>query len=117
VEQKNWSVVRRVIGYDRYSSKAALEAYTLLRLYVNFFQPVVKLKGKTRNGARVQKIHDTAQTPYHHLLKSGALTDDKRRQLESIYNALNPVTLLAQIREAQTNTMEPGRPFPGCFTG
>ncbi len=47
VEQKNWSVVRRVIGYDRSSSKAAFkaldDAYTLLRLYINFFQPVMKL--------------------------------------------------------------------------
>ncbi|MEE8162537.1 MAG: transposase, partial [Anaerolineae bacterium] len=51
VEQKNWSVVRRVVGYDRYSSRAALERlnmlYDCLRLYVNFFQPVMKLVAKT----------------------------------------------------------------------
>ena len=104
VEQKNWSVVRRVIGYDRYTSKAAFKAlddvYTLLRLYVNFFQPVLKLVGKKRNGARVRKVYDTAQTPYRRLLKSGVLTDEKKRQLESVYNALNPVKLLNQINEA-----------------
>ena len=104
VEQKNWSVVRRVIGYDRYSSKAAFKAlddvYTLLRLYVNFFQPVLKLVGKTRHGARVRKVYDTAQTPYQRLLKSGVLADQKKRQLESIYHALNPVMLLSQINEA-----------------
>jgi hypothetical protein len=47
VEQKNWSVVRRLVGYDRYSSRAALQ--TLNRLYVNFFQPVgtyFKVKGE-----------------------------------------------------------------------
>ena len=104
MEQKNWSVVRRVIGYDRYSSKAAFKAlddvYTLLRLYVNFFQPVLKLVGKTRHGARVRKVYDTAQTPYQRLLKSGVLADQKKRQLESIYHALNPVMLLSQINEA-----------------
>ena len=74
VEQKNWSVVRRTIGYDRFSSKAAFKAlddvYTLLRLYVNFFQPVLKLVGKSRQGAKVHKVYDTAQTPYQRLLRA-----------------------------------------------
>ena len=104
VEQKNWSVVRRVIGYDRFSSKAAFKAlddvYTLLRLYINFFQPVLKLVGKSRNGAKVHKVYDTAQTPYQRLLRSGVLTEDKKRGLANIYAALNPVTLLKQIRES-----------------
>jgi hypothetical protein len=104
VEQKNWSVVRRVIGYDRFSSKAAFKAlddvYTLLRLYVNFFQPVLKLVGKTRNGARVHKVYDTAQTPYQRLLRSGVLTESKKQELANIYGALNPVTLLKQIRQS-----------------
>jgi hypothetical protein len=104
VEQKNWAVVRRVIGYDRFSSKAAFKAlddvYTLLRLYINFFQPVLKLIGKTRNGAKVHKVYDTAQTPYQRLLKSGVLREDKKNELANIYGALNPVTLLKQIRQS-----------------
>ena len=103
VEQKNWSVVRRIIGYDRFTTKAAFRAlddvYTLLRLYVNFFQPVLKLVGKTRNGAKVHKVYDTAQTPYQRLISSGVLTEEKKRELASIYIALNPVTLLKQIRQ------------------
>ena len=103
VEQKNWSVVRRLIGYDRYSSRPALETlnrvYDLLRLYVNFFQPVMKLKAKTRHGARVHKVYDTAQTPYQRLLKSVALTEAKREQLAATYHYLNPVLLLKQINE------------------
>lgn len=102
VEQKNWSVVRRSIGYDRFSSKAALKAlddvYILLRLYINFFQPVMKLVGKTRNGARVHKVFDKAKTPYQRLLESGVLTEDKKRELSSIYQALNPAKLLTQVR-------------------
>jgi len=104
VEQKNWSVVRRVIGYDRFSSKVAFktlgDVYTLLRLYVNFFQPVLKLVGKTRNGARVHKVYDIAQTPYQRLLRSGVLTEAKNQELANIYGALNPVTLLKQIRQS-----------------
>jgi hypothetical protein len=104
VEQKNWSVVRRVIGYDRFSSKEAFktldDVYTLLRLYVNFFQPVMKLVSKTRHGARVHKVYDTAQTPYQRLLGSGILTEDKKHELASIYSALNPASLLKQIRES-----------------
>ena len=103
VEQKNWSVVRRLIGYDRYNSRAALEAlnrtYDLLRLYVNFFQPVMKLVAKTRHGAKVHKVYDTAQTPYRRLLESGVLTEAKRQELAATYNHLNPVLLLKQINE------------------
>ena len=103
VEQKDCSVVRRLIGYDRYNSRAALEAlnrvYDLTRLYVNFFQPVMKLVGKTRHGAKVHKVYDTAQTPYQRLLKTGVLTEAKRQELAATYYHLNPVTLLRQINE------------------
>jgi hypothetical protein len=105
IEQKNWCVVRRTVGYQRLSSKAAYEAladlYTVLRLYINFFQPVLKLVGKSRNGARVHKVYDEAQTPYQRLLASGVLAEDKKRALANIYGALNPVALLRQLRQAQ----------------
>ena len=101
VEQKNWSVIRRIIGYDRFSTRAAFTAlndiYTLLRLFMNFFQPVLKLAGKTRHGARVHKVYDVARTPYQRLLASGVLTEEKKLQLATVYNALNPVTLRKQL--------------------
>jgi hypothetical protein len=100
VEQKNWSVVRRLVGYDRYRSQAALEAlnrvYGLLRLYTNFFQPTMKLVSKTRHGARVHKVYDTAKTPYQRLLESGLLPQAKRVELAATYHGLNPVRLLSQ---------------------
>jgi hypothetical protein len=103
IEQKNWSVVRRLIGYDRYSSRAALEAlnriYDDLRLYVNFFQPVMKLVTKTRHGAKVHKVYDTARTPYQRLLEAGVLTEAKQQELAAAYHGLNPVFLLKQINE------------------
>ena len=101
VEQKNWSVVRRLVGHDRYTSGAALErlnlVYDTLRHYVNFFQPTMKLVSKTRNGARVHKVYDTAKTPYQRLLESGILTQAKRAELAAIYHGLNPVLLLKQL--------------------
>jgi hypothetical protein len=101
VEQKNWNVIRRVVGYGRYSSHAALEAlndvYDDLRLYMNFFQPVMKIVSKIRHGARVHKTYDTAQTPYQRLLKYNALSENKRIELMHLYYSLNPATLLDRI--------------------
>jgi len=101
VEQKNWSVVRRLVGYDRYASKAALEQlnslYRYLHLYVNFFQPTMKLKHKSRQGARVRKVYDEARTPYQRLLESDVLTPERREALERLYRSLNPVRLREQI--------------------
>jgi hypothetical protein len=73
--------------------------YELLRLYVNFFQPVMKLVAKSRHGAKVHKIYDTARTPYQRLLEAGVLTEVKRAELAAIYHGLNPVSLLRQIDE------------------
>ena len=101
VEQKNWSVVRRLVGYERYSSHAALEClnlvYATLRHYVNFFQPTMKLISKTRHGAKVHKVYDAARTPYQRLLQSGTLTLAQQAELAAIYRGLNPVLLLSQL--------------------
>lgn len=101
VEQKNGNVVRRIVGYDRYSTKAAYECldrlYHLVRLQFNFFQPTMKLLSKTRHGAKVHKVYETAQTPYQRLLQAGVLTEAKKTELAATYGGLNPVTLLNQI--------------------
>ncbi len=101
VEQKNWSIVRRLIGYDRYTSRAALERfnliYSILRQYVNFFQPTMKLISKTRHGAKVHKVYDIAKTPYQRLLESGMLTAHNQSQLWATYQGLNPVQLLKYL--------------------
>jgi len=103
VEQKNGNIVRRLVGYDRYNSKSAYQSlertYNLVRLYVNFFQPTMKLLSKTRHGARVYKVYEAAQTPYQRLLQSDVLTAVKRTELAATYHGLNPVLLLKQINE------------------
>ena len=104
VEQKNWSVVSRLVGYERYSSKAAFaqlqKVHRLVGLYGNFFQPVMKLRRKTRHGARVHKVYDTATTPYQRLLQSGVLTGREQDALIRTYRTLNPVRLKAQLDRA-----------------
>ena len=74
VEQKNYSVVRRAVGYQRFETEVQLgllnQLYELLDLYTNFFQPSMKLQSKERHGARVKKTYDKARTPYQRLLTS-----------------------------------------------
>jgi len=101
VEQKNWWVPRRLIGYDRYATKAAYahlqRLYAVVRLYVNFFQPLRKVVAKERVGATVRKCFDRAQTPYQRLLAAGILTPDQQATLASVYESLNPAQLHAEI--------------------
>ena len=101
VEQKNWSVVRRLIGYDRYESPHALALfetiYEDLRLYINFFQPVLKLIDKHRVGNKLIKHYDTARTPYRRVLESPEIVDKDKISLCQLYATLNPVTLRHRI--------------------
>lgn len=101
VEQKAWSVIRRLIGYDRYATKAAYEElfrlYALLPRYLNFFHPVAKLVAKARHGAKVTKRYDRAQTPYQRLRVSGVLDAQQRTALEGLYLSLNPIQLRGEI--------------------
>lgn len=101
VEQKNGNVIRRLVGYGRYTSRAAYQSlerlYYTVRLYLNFFQPTMKLISKTRHGARVHKEYDVAQTPYQRLLRRDILSRAKQAELAAIYAGLNPVLLLRQI--------------------
>ncbi len=103
VEQRNGNVVRRFVGYERYDSEASFEClgriYELVRLYTNFFQPTMKLVSKTRHGAKVHKVYDTAYTPYQRLLQAGVLTEAKKTELAATYYRLNPVRLLRQIND------------------
>ncbi len=101
VEQRNGFVVRRLVGHDRYSSRAAFAVlqrlYVLLRLQLNFFRPVRKLLSKRRLGSKVCKRYDIPQTPLERVLAAGALPLDQRRALEQQVHALDPITLARDI--------------------
>ena len=72
----------------------------MVRLYINFFQPVMKLKHKSRHGAKVHKVYDTARTPYRRLVDRNVLDADQLATLAQAYDRLNPVTLRARIDQA-----------------
>ncbi len=101
VEQKNWSVARRLVGYDRYDTTkqvAQLNAlYDIYRLYTNHFLPVVKLVEKVRVGSRVKRIFDEPQTPYQRLLDSPQLNDEAKANLRAVHAKLAVVNLKQQI--------------------
>jgi len=104
VEQKNGAIVRHLIGYDRFATRAAYaqlrRVYQLARLHVNFFQPVERLLTKTRQGARAHRVYDRAQTPYQRLGAAGVLTAEKREELERLYQSLNPLQLRRDLDAA-----------------
>lgn len=101
VEQKNWSVVRKTIGYHRYESTDALALfqaiYADLRLYVNFFQPVMKLVHKERQGSKVRKRYDEAKTPHQRIMASPDVIAKDKLRLQHNYFQLNPAKLRRQI--------------------
>ena len=101
IEQRNWTVVRQVIGYGRYESPKAqaimILIYADLRLHVNFFQPVMKLESKTRIGSKVRKKYDKAQTPYQRILASPHVDQIAKDQLAELYLTLNPLELQRRI--------------------
>ncbi len=105
VEQKNYSVVRRMVGYSRYDTPEELrllnELYAVVRLYTNYFQPSMKLVEKTRIGSKVTKKYDSAKTPYHRVMTSPEISRQAKRELRGIYASLNPATLIGEINKLQ----------------
>ena len=101
VEQRNGSVVRRTIGYRRYESPEALalfEAiYADLHFYTNFFQPSLKLLVKKRQGSKVYKKHDKAQTPHQRVMQSPDVDKKAKLKLQQTYLTLNPAELRRRI--------------------
>lgn len=113
VEQKNWPVVRQQVGYGRYDTPAELEAlrelYRHLRLYVNYFQPQMKLISKTRRGAKVSKRFDVAQTPYQRLMASPHIASEAKENLRDTYLSLNPAQLKRDLARCQDRLIEIGK--------
>ena len=101
VEQKNWSVVRHTVGYDRWETDqefSILESiHGDLRLYINFFQPSFKLIAKERIGNRTSKRYDTAKTPYQRVLERKDVSVEAKARLVNLYLQLNPAELRRSI--------------------
>ncbi len=116
VEQKNWAVVRKTVGYQRYDHPSQLallnELYTSLRLYTNFFQPTQKCSRKIRHGAAVRRVYDSARTPCQRILASEHVPDPVKDQVRAIYATLNPAQLQREINRLQRTLLDPPRDEP-----
>ena len=100
-EQQNYSVVRRFVGYQRLDTQGQLETlnklYMLLSDYQNFFQPVMRLRTKVRDGARVKRKYHTPLTAYQRVLKRKDISKETKQKLRIRYKNLNPKRLLLEI--------------------
>ena len=101
VEQRNWTHVRKVVGYRRFDTTQELAVlrslYAALRLYRNFFQPTMKLVSKERIGGKLHRRYDAPKTPYQRLLDSGQLSAAAEQRLRTQYQSLNVVELRRQV--------------------
>lgn len=120
IEQKNGAVVRRFVGYERFSGVVAgqvlAQLYQAVRLYVNFFQPSFQLLSKKREGAKVKKTYRQPATPCARLLAHAAVTEAAKAGLRSQEATLDPLELLQRIRNAQVAlaALSSGKPGSGA---
>jgi integrase-like protein len=101
VEQKNWSVVRMLVGYYRYDCAAELlllnEIWRLQSRLTNFFYPQQKLVSKVRKGAKVSKKHDEATTPFHRAIEHPDMTAERIVAMTRAYSLINPAATARQV--------------------
>lgn len=103
IEQKNWTHVRKIIGWDRYETPEAVQAmndlYTQeLRLYMNLFQPSVKLQERVRKGSRKTRRYDGPLTALDRLLQLPNADHRKLEPLVQLRARLDPFVLATTIR-------------------
>lgn len=104
VEQKNWTHVRQLLGYERFEDPALLDPINDLYRYEwellhNFFCPSAKLVQKQRVKSRYVKKHDQPQTPYQRLLQWDGLSQQAKQKLKATYKQLDPFELAAAIEQ------------------
>lgn len=102
VEQRNWTHVRKIVGYVRFDTLAEWavlnDLYRTLSLYRNYFLPTMKLISKQRFGARVKRKYDRPQTPYQRLLMSDRVDAVTKDRLTATYRSLNPADLKRRLQ-------------------
>ena len=102
VEQKNWTHVKKFVGYFRYDNTKELKILNdlyrnELRVYKNFFQPVIKLISKHRTGGRIHRKYDDPKTPHQRVMESKEVAQKVKQELRKIYLDLNPAQLKKEI--------------------
>ncbi len=102
VEQKNWAVVRTVVGYHRYDTAAELlllnEIWVLQSKITNFFLPQQKLISKVRDGAKITKKYDVPTTPHHRAERHAVVSTEDKTIMNDVLADLNPAAIQRQIQ-------------------
>jgi len=102
VEQKNWAVVRTVVGYHRYDTAAELallnKIWLLQSQLTNYFLPQQKLVSKVRDGAKVTKTYDLPTTPHHRAQRHLAVSTEDKTIMDDVLSELNPAAIQRQIQ-------------------
>ena len=104
VEQKNYTHVRLLFGYERIDVEDFVDLMNYIyknfwNPYQNFFLPSFKLKKKIRTGAKIKKIYDEPKTPYQRLMDSPHLSEDQKNALAGRKRQLNPFKLKKGLNE------------------
>lgn len=107
IEQKNFTTVRQVLGYQRFDTEEVFELMKKLyrgplRLYINFFQSSEKCIEKKRIGSRIKKVYDIAQTPYERVLAHPKVSRDVKETLTRLFETLDPFALRKEVDELVT---------------
>ena len=101
VESKNWTLVRRCLGYRRFDTKSQLadlqQLETLLAQRANILQPSMALLEKIRIGSKIQKRYHAPVTPLHRLLEAPEVTDQAKAHLLHELKAIDPLALQRDI--------------------
>ncbi|HLE80082.1 MAG TPA: integrase [Dehalococcoidia bacterium] len=116
VEQKNATLVRAYVGYERLDTLGQCVAlnvlYDQMWVYYNLFQPVLHLVGKEAVNGKLRRQWDHAQTPYQRLLVSGVLSPEQETRLAALYAMTNPRQLREAIYQAVERLGQSPKPAP-----
>ena len=95
IEQKNWTHVRKLLGWDRYDTHEAVAAINdlyghELRLWMNLYLPSVKLVKKVRVGSKVRRVYDRPRTPFERVQACPQADPEQVARLEQLRKTLDP---------------------------
>ena len=113
VEQKNWTHVRQLLGYQRLEQPELIplinDLYRSWGLFHNYFCPSLKLRSKVRKGSKTLRKYFKPQTPYQRLLECPHLTQDQKEKLRTQYQTLDPFDLKEQIEKKLKSVFDMAR--------
>ncbi len=128
VEQKNWTHVRKLLGWDRYDTPEAVELMNdlyrhELRLWLNLYLPSVKLLKKVRVGSKLRRVYDPPQTPLQRVARAPGADSQRLAELERLREQIDPFELahtidrkLERIHALAHRRLSPKPPSPGSVT-